>query len=157
MANQIEKFDDTSISLIQRFVGYGTILLGVFALYYCVSYIGDLWDTPKRTVAIGVTASSVAVILFGVAIGFPEFLPRKTVSLIMLTFGLITAGIGSAIAAWLAVNILAARQPQFSNGDPTIAIVMVSLGIGIAYKCYSNLAKRSNTDPADSRNGTFAE
>jgi len=143
MSFSTESIEDTPPPLVQRVVGFGTIMLGAFALYYCVSFIGDVWNTPTRSMAIGATVSSVVIILFGIAIGFPEFLPRKAVSVIMLVFGFVTAAIGLSIAAWVAFNLLVARQPAFRAGNSPIA-AMVITGCGIAWRCYSKLKQNSD-------------
>ena len=88
------------INLFQRLAGYGTMLLGAFALYYCMTFFGALWNTPQRSLSIGVTVASALVIFIGLVIGFPELLPRKIVALSVFLFGILSMVMGLAILVW---------------------------------------------------------
>ena len=92
------------------------MLLGAFALYYCVSFIDDLWNTPQRTLSIVITLASLFIIFIGVVIGFPEFLPRKIVAVGWLIFGILTALMGLMILIWFAYNVFVARHKDFEWG-----------------------------------------
>ena len=82
------------INLFRRLAGVGTILLGAFALFYCVSYIGEVWNTPQRTLVVSVTIASVLIMSIGAVIGFPELLPKKIVAASIFFFGILTMFIG---------------------------------------------------------------
>ena len=139
--DEIEDLDPEPIPRLRRLTGFGTMLLGAFALYYCLKYIGALWDTPQRPVAIGVTVASLLVIFIGIVIGFPELLPSKLVSLSILCFGVFTMLVGVLILAWFAYNILIAWQKQFRLGNPSIAIAMIVVGYTMAKTGYRKLRK----------------
>ena len=146
MEDEIETLDPSPISIVQRMVGFGIILLGAFSMYYCVSFLDDLWNTPSRAATIAVTVTSALVILFGTVIGFPEFLPRKIVLITLFVFGLLTTLIGVMILVWFCYNILIAWQKEFYPGNPAIAILMVTVGFGIAVKSYRKLRRGSKID-----------
>lgn len=126
-----------SITIPRRLVGVGTMLLGAFAMYYCISFLADLWSTPQRTVAIVVTVISGSVVFLGAVIGFPDFLPSKIVAISMFLFGILIMAVGSSILAWFAYNVLVARQEEFVMGKPSFAFTMVIVGAGIAFKGFS--------------------
>ena len=146
MEHEIEDLETSEISISQRLAGFGAILLGAFSMYYCLSFLDDLWNTPSRTAAIAVTVTSALVMLFGTAIGYPEFLPKKIVSFTIFVFGLLTTLIGVMILVWFCYNILIARQKEFLIGNPAIAILMVSVGFGISLRYYRKLRRGSKMD-----------
>ena len=150
MYNLNQNVTSEPISVFQRLVGYGTMLLGAFALYYCISFIDDLWNTPQRTAAIVVTLASLITIFIGVVIGFPEFLPKKIVALSLLLFGILSMLIGVLILVWFAYNVFVARQKGFRMGNPSLAVSMVLVGAGIAAKSFSKLGGRENRRSTDS-------
>ena len=149
MSNLNQNAAPELISVFQRLVGYGTMLLGAFALYYCISFIDDLWNTPQRTAAIVVTLASLLTIFIGVVIGFPEFLPKKIVALSLLLFGILSMLIGVLILVWFAYNVFVARQQGFRMGNPSLAVSMVLVGAGIAAKSFSKLRARENRRSTD--------
>jgi len=114
MSNLNQNLTAEPISVFRRLIGYGTMLLGAFTLYYCISFIDDLWNTPQRTVAVVVTLASLLTIFIGVVIGFPEFLPKKIVAFSLLLFGILTMLIGVLILVWFAYNVFVARQQGFT-------------------------------------------
>ena len=149
MSNLNQNAAPELISVFQRLVGYGTMLLGAFALYYCISFIDDLWNTPQRTTAVVVTLASLLTIFIGVVIGFPEFLPKKIVALSLLLFGILSMLIGVLILVWFAYNVFVARQQGFRMGSPSLAVSMVLVGAGIAAKSFSKLRARENRRSTD--------
>jgi len=132
------------ISISRRLVGYGTILLGAFALYYCISFIDDLWNTPQFAVAVIVTLASLLMIFTGVVIGFPEFLPQRIGAFSTPLFGLLTMCIGVLILVWFVCNVFVFRQQGFRLESLALAVSMVLVGGGIAAKGFSKL--RSGED-----------
>ena len=127
------------------------MLLGAFALYDCVSFIDDLWNTPQRTIAIIVTISSLVVIYIGVVIGFPEFLPGKIVSFSLFLFGILTMFIGLLILVWFGYNVFVARQAGFRMGNPSVAVMLILTGYVFAARGFSELGW-ANSQSTDSIN-----
>ena len=150
MSNLNQNLTAEPISVFRRLIGYGTMLLGAFALYYCVSFIDDLWSTPQRTLSIVITLASLFIIFIGVVIGFPEFLPRKIVAVGWLIFGILTALMGLMILIWFAYNVFVARQQGFRMGSPSFAVTMILFGCGIAAKSFSKLGGWENSRSTDS-------
>lgn len=148
MQNPTENVIPEPISFLRRLVGFGTMLLGAFALYYCVSFIDDLWNTPQRTISIVVTISSLVVIFIGVVIGFPEFLPGKIVSFSLFLFGILTMFMGLLILVWFGYNVFVARQAAFRMGNPSFAVTLILIGYVFAARGFSELgwANSNSTD-----------
>jgi len=130
--------------LLQRLAGLGTMLLGAFALYYCISFFGDLWNTPQRTISIVVTTASVLLVFTGLVIGFPELLPSKIVALSLFLFGMLSMFVGLAILVWFGYNVFVAWQKEFQIGSPSFAVAMITVGFGIAARGFRKLRERSN-------------
>ena len=127
------------INLFQRLAGIGTMLVGAFALYYCLTFFGALWDTPQRSIAIGVTVSSALVIFIGLVIGVPEMLPSKIAAMSIFMLGILSMLIGLAILVWFAYNILVAWQKEFRLGSPSIAVAMITVGYALAARSFAKL------------------
>ena len=138
--------------LLQRVTGIGTILLGAFALSFCVAFLDDLWNTPQRTVAIVVTVASALIIFIGVVIGFPEVLPRNVVALSIFLFGVLAMFAGVSILAWVIFNIFVARQPQFQMGNLSFPIISIYAGYTIATRSFFQLKHRNNSSHSDANN-----
>lgn len=132
------------INLFRRIAGVGTILLGAFALTYCVAYIGELWNTPQRSLAIFVTTASVLMMFIGTAIGFPELLPKKIVAVIFFFFGVLTMAVGLATLGWVAYNLFVDQQKEFRMGNLRFPFLAIGVGFGIAAKSCHQLRHRAN-------------
>lgn len=130
-----------SITIPRRLVGLGTMFLGTMALYFCVSYLDDLWDTPQRTVSIVVTGLSALIVFNGIVIGFPDLLPSKIVAGSMAFFGILIMLIGATTLVWFAYNVFVARQKEFRMGMPSFSVTMILVGFGITAKSISSLKK----------------
>ena len=131
------------ITIPRRLVGIATMLLGAFVLYYCTSFLVDLWNSPQRTAAIVMTVLSGLVIILGAVIGFPDFLPRKIVAICMLLFGILIMFVGATILVWFAYNVFVVRQGEFVMGKPSFAVTMVVVGAGIAFKGFSTFKRHT--------------
>ena len=132
------------INLFRRLAGVGTILLGAFALFYCVSYIGEVWNTPQRTLVISVTIASVLIMSIGAVIGFPELLPKKIVAASIFFFGILTMFIGLSTLVWVGYNLFFAQRNELPNGNLRFPIMAICVGFGMAAKSYSKLKSQGD-------------
>lgn len=130
------------IMIGQRLAGIGTILVGLFALYHCWAFVQMLWDTPSKNLGIGATVGSVLMILVGVFIGFPDWLPKKLAASNMVLFGLCSVLLGASILLWFLYNALVAKQPEFVAGPPAMAGIMIVVGAGMVSRGYRKLTDR---------------
>lgn len=133
------------VSILCRITGLGTVGLGCFALYYCFAFLDDLWGTPQRNIALGVTGCSLFVVYVGVMITAPEFFPQSFVSLNLFGAGVLIMLAGLGLVGWVAYNLLIARQPEFQMGNLRLPFVMIVVGFGFGRRGFQGLRKRQNT------------
>ena len=144
-ANKDQFSYEDHVSITQRLIGVGTILLGSFTAIACLSFVGGLEGGPL-VAAIVVVIASVVMVFFGVVIGFPDYLPKKMVAGTFLVFGILSMLMGATVLIWFGFNIFVARQQQFQPGMIGMPIAMVVAGFAVTATSWAKLRGREDDD-----------
>jgi len=149
MANLTPESIQEQITLLRRLVGLSTMLLGAFALYYCFSFVNELWNTPQRTLSICVTVASVVMIFIGAVIGLPELLPSKIVASSIFAFGIFTMLVGISILVRLVYIVFMGQQKIHPLAGSAYSLAIIAVGCGFAVRSFSKLRNRPNPPSTD--------
>ena len=133
--------DNNKVELPQRLVGIGIILIGSFSMLCSVSFMVMLWGAENFTLAIFVTLASMLIILFGVAVGFPDYLPSTFVASTGMVLGLISMLLGVLIVAWWCFRLFVWKEPVKGG---VFAIVAIGFGYRITVASWSKLKEHTN-------------
>ncbi len=135
-----------STPALQRLGGIGLIAVSVLVVLVVMFMLDDINGTPYEVARPIFLAICGFCIFIGVALGFPELLPRSVVAITMLGLGSVGMLAGALMLLLALYNLLVERQLDFVPVGKSLPIVLIGGGFALAARGWATLRKSNDND-----------